>query len=201
MSFSYGNMMSPGRRDRLLRPYRPLRVSWQWLVGVLALAAIGGDVAWRVLAYAGLAVPYGTTDALILAVFLAYRVAVAVQGPPDPLPPNLMPPTSETPDRPFVGARRWEDRLAWTHDDAVSFDRTVRPRLASIVDERLRYLYGVGLAGDGPGGVERVRELLGGGGGVPGGDLWTFLTTETARVPRVAEVAAAVDRMERLFRE
>lgn len=192
MSFSYGNMMSPGKRDPVLKPYRPVRVSWQWLVGVALLAVLGGDVVWRVAAYMGLALPYGLTDALILAGCLAYRIAGAVHGPPEPLPPNLMPPTGEFADRPFAGARRWEDRLAWTHDDPVSFDRTVRPRLASIVDERLRYLYGVDLAGTGPGGERRVRELL-------GEPLWTLLSTETTRVPRVAEVSAAVDDMERLF--
>lgn len=192
MSLSYGRMMQPGKRDPVLQPYQPLRVSAGWVVGVLLLTLVVGDVVWRLLRVGGLALPYGLTDGVILASFLGYRVTRALHGPPVPLPANLLPPTMEFADRPFAGAHRWEDRLAWTHDDPVSFNRTVRPQLASLVDEQLRRLYGIGLDGSGPGGAQRVRRLL-------GDRLWTLLTEPVQRVPRSGELAAAVADMEKLF--
>ena len=192
MSFSYGQLMATGKREPLRKPYRPVAVSPGWVVGMVALAVIGGDVLWRLLDVVQVRLPYGMTDALILAVAFSHRVAVAVHGPPDPLPPTPRAPTTEFADRPFAGVRRWEDRLAWTHDDPVSFDRTVRRRLAELVDERLRIDHGTDLSGSGPGGQRRVRVLL-------GDPLWTLLTEPTTVAPRRAEVAAAVRTMERLF--
>lgn len=191
MSLWYGRIV-PGRRDPLRTPYRPLRVTPRWVVGVLLLALVVGDLSWRVLRFGGVELPYGLIDGLILAVALARRITAAVHGPPPPLPGTLAAPTTEVADRPFRGPRRWEDRLSWTHDDPVSFDRTVRPRLAELVDERLRHAHGITLAGDGPGGPDRVRRLL-------GQRLWTFLTEPVVRVPRSAEVAVVVADIERLF--
>lgn len=193
MSFSYGRSVTPGSHDPVLKPYRPLRVGAGWVVGVLLLAVVVGDIVWRLLRLGGVGLPYGVTDAVIVAGFLAYRVTKAVHGPPEPLPVALRPPTTEFTDRPYAAARRWEDRLAWTHDDPVSFNRTVRPQLAAIVDERLRYVYGIDLAGTGAGGEARVRAIL-------GDPLWTLLSRPVARVPRSGELAVMVAEMERIFR-
>ena len=193
MSFSYGRIVVPGSRDPVLREYRPTRVSVGWLVMVVLAAVVGGHVLWFVARIGGIGLPYGLTDGLILAGFLAWRVTQAVHGPPVPLPANLLPPTSELADRPFAGARRWEDRLGWTHDDPIAFNRTVRVQLASIVDERLHGEYSIALDGSGPGGVERVRAVL-------GVQLWTLLTEPADRVPRSTELAAAVAEMERVFK-
>lgn len=192
MSFSYGRMVMPGKRDPVLQPYQPLRVSVGWVVGVLLLTLVVGDIVWRVLRIGGVGLPYGLTDGTILASLLGYRVVKALRGPPVPLPANPPAPTTEFADRPFSGARRWEDRLAWTHDDPISFNRTVRPQLVSLVDEQLRRAYGVSLDGGGPGGPQRVRALL-------GDPLWTLLSRPVDRVPRSRELAAAVTDMERLF--
>lgn len=192
MSLSYGGDATPGRRDPVLKPYRPLRVGAGWAVAVLAAALVGGDLLWRVLRFGGAALPYGLTDGVILAALLAKRITAAVHGPPTPWPAAPPAPTTEPSDRPFAGVRRWEDRLAWTHDDPVSVDRTVRPQLARLVDERLRHAYGIDLAGTGAGGAGRVRALL-------GDPLWTFLTEPVERAPGPAELSAVVDGIRRLF--
>ncbi len=192
MSLPYGQAMTLGQRDPVLRPYEPVTVRPGWLIGVLLLALLAGDVVWRILRLGGVGLPYGLTDGVILAAALARRVTSAVHGPPVPLPPTQRAPTTEFPDRPFIGARRWEDRLAWTHDDPVSFNRTVRPQLAQLVDERLRHDHGIDLAGNGNGGRERVRVLL-------GDPLWTLLSGPVDRVPGPAELTGVVAGMERLF--
>lgn len=192
MSFSYGQMMAPGKRDPMRKPYQPLKITAGWVIGMVLVALAGGDLLWRMLQVVQVRLPYGMTDALILAVAFGYRVAVAVHGPPDPFPSTPSAPTTEMSDRPFAAIRRWEDRLAWTHGDAVSFDRTVRTRLATLVDERLRIDHGTDLSGAGPGGVQRVRTLL-------GDPLWTLLTEPTAEAPSRAQLATSVRTMERLF--
>ncbi len=192
MSLLHAEAMTPGQRDPVLTPYEPVKVRPGWLIAVLLLALLAGDVLWRILRLGGVGLPYGLTDGVILALALARRVTRAVHGPPVPLPATLSAPTTEYPDRPFAGARRWEDRLAWTHDDPVSFNRTVRPQLAELVDERLRHDYGTDLAGTGNGGRERVRALL-------GDPLWTLLTGPVDRVPGSAELTGVVAGMERLF--
>lgn len=185
----YYDTLSPGKRDPLLRPYRPARIRPGWVVGVLLLAVVGGHVAYwglRSLHVGG--VPYGLTDALLLATAVCWRVTHAVHGPPVPLPPTPTPPTTEFPDRPFVAARRWEDRLAWTRDDTTSFNRTIRPLITGVVAERLRQHHGIALD-TAP--EERVRPLL-------GDPLWTFVTRPVSRPPKPRELAALVDRMEEL---
>jgi hypothetical protein len=192
MSFSYGHVMTPGKRDPMRKPYQPLKITPGWVIGMVLVALAAGDVLWRMLQVVQIRLPYGMTDALVLAVAFGYRVAVAVHGPPEPFPPAPSAPTTEMSDRPFTAIRRWEDRLAWTHDDAVSFDRTVRERLAALVDERLRIDHGTDLAGAGPGGTQRVRALL-------GDPLWTLLTEPTERAPSRAQLTESVRTMERLF--
>jgi hypothetical protein len=186
----YYTSMSPGRRDPLLRPYRPTRIRPGWLLGVLALALVGGQLLYwlitKALHVGG--VPYGLTDALLLATAVCWRVTHAVHGPPVPLPLPPVAPTTEFPDRPFVAARRWEDRLAWTRDDTTSFNRTIRPLVVGVVAERLRQHHGISLEAGPP---ERIRALL-------GDPLWTFVTRPVDRPPKPRELAALVDRLEEL---
>lgn len=186
----YYDAMSPGKRDPLLRAYQPHRVRPGWVVGVLLLAVVGGHLLWWLVSkpmHVG-GVPYGLTDGLLLAVAVSWRVTHAVHGPPVPLPLPPLAPTSEFPDRPFVAARRWEDRLAWTRDDTTSFNRTIRPLVTGVVAERLRQHHGITLATAPP---ERVRAVL-------GDPLWTFVTRPVDRPPKPRELAALVDRMEEL---
>ncbi|MGA8113867.1 MAG: hypothetical protein WCA46_09415, partial [Actinocatenispora sp.] len=78
MTVGYGGEMTPGRRDPVLRPYQPLRVSPGWLIAVLLAALVGGHILWMVLRLGGLALPYGLTDGVILAALLARRITAAV---------------------------------------------------------------------------------------------------------------------------
>jgi hypothetical protein len=86
----------------------------------------------------------------------------------------------QLPDRPFTGARRWEERLELTRGDAAYFGRVVLPELAALVEERLR------LTGE----LDRMNDVL-------GERAATFLNTPNPkRVPSPAELSAVVAKLE-----
>jgi hypothetical protein len=86
----------------------------------------------------------------------------------------------QLPDRPFTGARRWEERLELARGDAAYFGRAVLPELTALVEERLR------LTGE----LDRMRDVL-------GEQAATFLTTPNPkRVPSPAELSAVVTKLE-----
>jgi hypothetical protein len=82
---------------------------------------------------------------------------------------------------------RWETLLDWSHSDVARFHRKVHPRLAELVDERLRQRHGISRAAD----PERARTLL-------GDPLWTFLTVPARRPPPPRELDVIVNALERL---
>jgi hypothetical protein len=129
-----------------------------------------GDVAIAAAAAAGLyalttlVVRWQISYALFLVVVLAALAGRRLVGLVAP-PPMLESPVREDselrafgiPDRPFSDVRRWEDRLDLVQGDPAFFDRTVRPALATLVDERLRAAHGLTRASD----PERAQAILG----------------------------------------
>lgn len=90
----------------------------------------------------------------------------------------------QLPDRPFTGARRWEERLELARGDAAYFGRVVLPELNALIEERLR------ITGESE---QRVEEIL-------GERAWAFLTTANPRrVPSPAELSAVVAKLEELW--
>lgn len=162
------------------------------IVGYAAALAALIELCLRV---GGVAVPYALAFTAALAVLVLRRLVRLVAAPP---PPRAALTRTSTLDddgtyqwgsgdglRFAVG--RWESRLEWGHDSADRFARGLQPRLAEIVDERLRLRHGVSRASD----PVRARQLL-------GEPLWTFLQGPVGKVPGPREFAALVARMEEL---
>lgn len=199
-----------GRRDPSLRPYAPLRVTPRDAARLVGVAVVASGVFWLVLDLGGARLPYPLLLGGSLAVLVALRLVQAVHGPPSAPPLPLAAADPRPADRPFVDAALWEDRLAWADGDAGQFDRTVRPVLARLADERLRQRHGVRLhgalrrgtpRGGAPrGGAPRAgtseqvppaRRLL-------GDDVWTLLTTPTATPLSPYELDRLLTRLEQV---
>jgi len=115
-------------------------------VARLVTAALAGSAGlWVVLRLGGAPVPFVLLLGAVAAVLATLRLVRAVHGPPAPPPLPLAAADPRPGDRPFVDAALWEDRLAWADGDAGQFDRTVRPVIARVADERLRQRHGVRL--------------------------------------------------------
>jgi hypothetical protein len=82
---------------------------------------------------------------------------------------------------------RWDDRLIWAERDAGTFAHLIVPRLADIVDERLRQRHGLTRGAD----PVRARPLL-------GEQLWAMLHSPPGRVPDPETVASVVTKVEEL---
>jgi hypothetical protein len=93
------------------------------------------------------------------------------------------------PDRPFVRARHWQERLDVAEHDADYFVRVVVPELRELADARLRAVHNIDRH-DHP---DRARDLL-------GPRVWTLLMsdTEPARRPSVGQLSAVLDDLEAL---
>lgn len=93
------------------------------------------------------------------------------------------------PDRPFVRARHWQERLDVAEHDADYFARIVVPELRQLADERLRAVHNI----DRDEHPDRARELL-------GPRVWTVLMsgTEPVRRPTVGQLSAVLDDLEAL---
>lgn len=91
------------------------------------------------------------------------------------------------PDGVRLAIARWDTMLDWSHTDAGRFNRKVVPRLAEVVDERLRQRHGITRAGD----PRRAREIL-------GDSLWSFLTMPSRRPPQPRELDQIVTALEKL---
>jgi hypothetical protein len=83
--------------------------------------------------------------------------------------------------------KRWEARFGWTERDHVRFGAAVLPRLAEVVEERLRHRHGVSLYAQ----PERARIMV-------GPELWTFLNSPVRRSPSPQELADLVAEMEKI---
>lgn len=93
------------------------------------------------------------------------------------------------PDRPFVRARHWQERLDVAKHDAGYFAGVVVPELRQLADERLRAVHNIDRH-DHP---DRARELL-------GPRVWALLwaDSEPARRPTVGQLSAVIDDLEAL---
>jgi hypothetical protein len=89
-----------------------------------------------------------------------------------------------------LATERWNRQMAWyglQGGDSDQFARTLQPRLARLVEERLRLRHGLTITGD----RERAREVL-------GPQLWTLVTTPAKRSPSGRELAGLVKQMEKI---
>ncbi|HZM75816.1 MAG TPA: hypothetical protein VFC19_08825 [Candidatus Limnocylindrales bacterium] len=91
------------------------------------------------------------------------------------------------PDGLMQAIARWDTMMDWSHTDASRFNRKVLPRLAEVVDERLRQRHGVDRAAD----PLRARAVL-------GDPLWTFVTTPSRRPPHPRELEQIISALEKL---
>lgn len=93
------------------------------------------------------------------------------------------------PDRPFVRARHWQERLDVAEADAGYFARVLVPELRQLADERLRAVHNL----DRQASPDRARDLL-------GPRVWALLVadTEPARRPTVGQLSAVLDDLEAL---
>lgn len=91
------------------------------------------------------------------------------------------------PDGLMQAIARWDTMMDWSHTDASRFHRKVLPRLAEVVDERLRQRHGVDRAAD----PMRAKAVL-------GDPLWTFLTAPSRRPPHPRELEQIVTALEKL---
>ena len=82
---------------------------------------------------------------------------------------------------------RWDDRLNWGERDGERFATIVLPRLADLIDERLRQRHGFTAKAD----PERARTIL-------GEDVWQFMTQRTARAASARDVASILAKVEEL---
>jgi hypothetical protein len=93
------------------------------------------------------------------------------------------------PDRPFVRARHWQERLDVAEHDADYFARVVVPELRELADERLRAVHNL----ERPDHPDRARDLL-------GARVWTLLYADNgpARRPTAGQLSAVLDDLETL---
>lgn len=160
------------------------RVLWSWArQGALAVVIATGLYALSRWA-GGLDIAFGLWLVVVLAVVVG-RLVVRALLPPrqvelpirEDIEAKLL---GQLPDRPFTGARRWEERLELTRGDAAYFGRVVLPELTALVEERLR------LTGE----LDRMNDVL-------GEQAATFLfTPNPKRVPSPAELSAVVAKLE-----
>jgi hypothetical protein len=166
---------------------RALVVAVVRAVGVVILAL----VAHVILDSVGVAVP---VPALVVGglAMLALVYLIALARPPAPTHARIG--DGEVggygyPDRPFVRARHWQERLDVAEHDADYFARVVVPELRQLVDERLRAVHNVDRNND----PDRARNLL-------GPRVWALLVSENgpARRPTVGQLSAVLDDLEAL---
>jgi hypothetical protein len=161
-------------------------------VGYAAALAALAELALRV---TGLAAPYLLAFTAALALLVLRRMLRPL-APPPPARRALARRASDRGDESTYvwgamdGLRsavsRWESRLEWAQD-RDRFARSARPRLAELVDERLRQRHGINRAAD----PDAARAAL-------GEPLWAFLHGPAGRPPTPRELAALVTRMEEL---
>ncbi len=173
----------PGRGATLAR-----RLLWSAVLAAICAAAL-----YVVLLPLGFKVPYPLLFSGFLALVVLRRALREVAAPvlrlgamPAAVRDTRIDPT-EVPDGIQLALDRWKARLSLIERDPSRFMSNVRPRLAEIVDERLRQRHGVSRVSD----PRRARELM-------GERLWMLLFSPLARAPNPGELAAVVDDMEKI---
>jgi hypothetical protein len=187
-------------------PKQPARVfgpGW-WLRRVIAALAVAGGL-WCVLYALRIGMPFPLIAFFVLAI-MVLRAALGLIAD-DPMPPEI---TGEgyattiedreaagmveglrraagTTDGVRYAVGRWDDRLSWGERDASRFAAIVVPRIADLVDERLRQRHSLTRASD----PARARALL-------GEDLWRFLHSPPAKGLAPKDVAPMIAKVEEL---
>ncbi len=161
------------------------RLFWTSLVAALCAAAV-----YVVLLPLGYKLPYPLLFSGFFGLLALRRALRVVQPAGIRVGAAPRPAAATVPDDHPDGLRqalgRWDRRLQSSARDPRRFAADVRPRLAEIVDERLRQRHGVTRASD----PRRARQLM-------GEDLWTLLVSPIGRTPTARELATIVDEMEK----
>jgi hypothetical protein len=166
-----------------------------WAIKSTLYAAALAGVIVLMLRFFGVGLPYPLVFVALLALFALRRLVRLVAAPPPARAAMVRRQPADDDGSyhwaPADGLRsaigRWETRLEWGHDSVDRFARSIQPRLAEMVDERLRMRHGISRAAD----PAAARAVL-------GEPLWTFLTTPVTKPPPPREVAAVLARMEEL---
>jgi hypothetical protein len=161
-----------------------------WLVRALTVLGIAFLLcvpAFVVLMMLEQTVPPPLLFAASLAVVLVFRLVRKVRPKPIRRHGRHTGDEAPWPDGVLLATSRWDTQLAWCFTDVARYNRRMQPRLADLVDERLRQRHGVTMAGE-PG---RARQLL-------GDPLWIFLTGPVKRAPQPRDLDVLVKALEKL---
>jgi hypothetical protein len=167
----------------------------RWTVRTLLVAAGGtlvGGLLMRIISEK--TVPWLLLFVGLVVVQVLWAVLVWVRNPqlPDTLRYRIAPSQRSTllegRDGLAMASQRWHRNLAWfglQGGNSDQYSRTLQPRLARLVEERLRLRHGVSLRAD----PARARELI-------GEQLWALVSAPAKRAPSARELAALVKQME-----
>lgn len=183
-------------------PLRPFGGRW-WLRRVIAAVVVSSGI-FVVLYVIRVGLPFLLIVSTVLAVMVVHGALVMVHD--DPLPATVTGRGLEvTVDdhlygpleslrhsvAPTDGVRyainRWDDRLSWGERDGARFASIVLPRLADLIDERLRQRHGFTAKAD----PEQARMVL-------GEDVWRFMTQPGTRPATPRELASIIATVEEL---
>jgi|SRR5689334_20222927 len=192
--------VAPAPKEK--RRSRPFGPRW-WLRRVLAAVIVAAGI-FVVFYVIRVGLPFLLIVATVLSVMVLHGALMMVRD--DPLPPEvsgrgLHVTVDDNLHGPLEGLRhsiaptdgvryainRWEDRLSWGERDGPRFASIVLPRLADLIDERLRQRHGFTAKAD----PERARAVL-------GEDLWRFMTQVTTRAASPRDVASIIAMVEGL---
>jgi hypothetical protein len=177
-------------------PIRPFGARW-WLRRAIAALIVSAGV-FVVFYVIRVGLPFLLIVATVLAIMVVHGALVLVHD--NPLPAEVTGRGAEvTVDDhrhgPLTGLRhsvaptdgvryainRWDDRLSWGERDGARFAAIVLPRLADLIDERLRQRHGFTAKSD----PERARAIL-------GEDVWRLMTQPGPRAAAPRDVASII---------
>lgn len=158
------------------------------LVSLLAYASVLTVMSYVILRVAELSVPIPILFLSTLSLVGVLRLTMRVRPPLASRDAGRFHEAkTHVPDGVKLAIARWDTMMDWSRTDAARFHRKVLPRLAEVVDERLRQRHGVDRAAD----PSRAREVL-------GDPLWTFITKPGRWAPNPRELEEIVTALEKL---
>lgn len=175
--------------EQPIRPPRPPRPRKLRALSLVAFAAAWTTLGFLALRVKGLSMPLPLLFAVALTFMIVWRLARGLKPVHRSRQAGRFQPEdrADIEDGLHAVITRWEKLLDWSHTDVDRYHRKVHPRLAELVDERLRQRHGISRAAD----PHRARTLL-------GDPLWTFLTVPARRPPPPRELDVIVNALERL---